>query len=62
MIRHYQVMDRIKARINRVLLVAESSLPERQFRAYRKVVLDEFGKSGLERELEELFQLNEKER
>ena len=62
MIRHYQVMDRIKARISRVLLVAESSLPERQFRAYRKLVLDEFGKSGLERELEELFQLNEKER
>ena len=62
MVTHHQVMERIKSRLNRVLLIGESSLPESQFRAYRKLVLDEFGRYGLERELETLFQLSDKDR
>ena len=37
----------INARVNRVLLVGQSSLPESQFVAFRKLVLDEFGERGL---------------
>jgi len=40
---------------NRVLLVAQAALPESQFRAFRQIFLNEFGKSGLERELERLY-------
>jgi len=61
-VEHYQVMQRIKPRLSRVLLFAESALSEGQFRAYRKLVLDEFGNSGLEKELEELFRFDNKER
>jgi hypothetical protein len=45
----------INARKNRLLLVAEAALPASQFQAFRRVVLDEFGKSGLEKELERMF-------
>ena len=43
-------------RLNRLLLVAETALPPSQFQAYRKFVLDEFGKNGFSRELDRLFQ------
>jgi hypothetical protein len=38
-----------------VLLMAKAVLPESQFVAFRKLVLDEFGEKGLEGELKELF-------
>jgi len=41
-----------------VLLYAEGALPESQFRAYRKLVLDQFGRFG--KELDKLF-LNKKQ-
>jgi len=41
------ILAAINRRINRILTVAESALTERQFRAFRKVVLDEFGYDGL---------------
>lgn len=48
----YQVIiELLNARKNRVLLVAQSSLPESQFKAFRQLFLDEFGKGGLEKEL-----------
>ncbi|MDH4182712.1 MAG: hypothetical protein OEV92_00690 [Nitrospinota bacterium] len=34
-------------RINKTLDFAESSLPESQFKAFRKLFLNEFGDSGL---------------
>lgn len=34
-------------RKRRVLLVAEAALPGSQFQAFRKLLLDEFGESGL---------------
>ncbi len=54
-----QALDRRKSNL---LLVAQASLPESQFQAFRKIVLNEFGKSGLQTELEELFKRNNKER
>jgi hypothetical protein len=38
-----------------VLLVAQSSLPESQYKAFRQIFLDEFGKGGLEKELARVF-------
>jgi len=35
--------------------VAESSLPASQFKAFRQIFLDEFGQSGLEKELVRVF-------
>jgi len=50
-----KLVDAINARVNRVLLYGESSLSETQFRAFRKLVLDEFGRSGLQGDLARLF-------
>jgi len=48
------VMELVNHRVTRILLVAEASLPASQYQAFRKVVLDEFGRNGLARELERL--------
>lgn len=48
------VLVLIKVRLNRLLLVAEASFAEPQFRAFRKLTLDEFGRNGLEGELDRL--------
>lgn len=45
----------IRSRLNRVLTVAEAALEPKRFQAYRKLVLDEFGKSGLGKDLDRLF-------
>jgi len=50
-----QVLKLVNARINRVLLVAQASLEGDRYAAYRKIVLNEFGESGLGKELERLF-------
>lgn len=50
-----KVIDLVNARKNRVLLIAEASLPESQFKAFRKLFLGEFGDKGLEGELFEMF-------
>ena len=39
----------------RVLLVAQAALPESQFKAFRQIFLNDFGKGGLERDLERIF-------
>lgn len=49
------ILKLLDARKNRVLLVAESSLPESQFKAFRQIFLNEFGKQGLEEELARVF-------
>ena len=46
----------INSRLNKVLTIAEASLPASQFQAFRKLTLDEFGKSGLARDLDRYFQ------
>lgn len=45
----------IKTRMKRVLEYGEVALSRAQFAAFRKLVLDEFGRSGLESELERVF-------
>jgi hypothetical protein len=52
----------LNPRLNRVLLILQSSLPEHQFQACRKLVLDELGKSGFMTELETLLQGSRKDR
>jgi hypothetical protein len=54
------ILDLLNARKNRVLLLAQAALPDSQFQAFRTLFLNEFGKSGLERELVRL--LDEKNR
>jgi hypothetical protein len=48
------IMAAINARINKVLLLAEAALPESQFRPFRRLMLDEFGNSGLGKDLDRL--------
>lgn len=45
----------INAHKNKTLLLAESSLPESQFKAFRKLFLLEFGEKGLEGELQKIY-------
>lgn len=45
------LMGAINPHIARVLQYAQAALPESQFRAYRGLVLDEFGRNGLERDV-----------
>lgn len=45
----------INIRLNQLLLVAETALPSKQFQAFRKITLNEFGNNGLGKELERLF-------
>jgi len=40
---------------SKVLLFAESSLPESQYRAFRKLLLMEFGEKGLEGKLQKIY-------
>lgn len=47
-----QITDLVDGHLSRVLLVAEAAMPESQFKAFRKFVLDEFGRKGLVTELE----------
>lgn len=50
----------LNQRKNRVLRYAEAALPETQFRAFRGLLLDEFGREGLEKDLERLAAEREK--
>jgi hypothetical protein len=49
------ILRLINTRVARLLDVAELALPSDRFLKFRKLTLDEFGRSGLERELERLF-------
>lgn len=45
----------LNQRKSRALRLAEASLPPSQFWAFRRCFLDEFGRDGLERDLERLL-------
>ena len=47
------ILPLINARLNRLLLIAQAALPEHQFEAFRRLILDEFGRAGLIRDLYE---------
>jgi len=50
-----EIQALIEARKNRVLTCAQIGMNEFQFTAFRKIFLDEFGKSGLGSDLEKLL-------
>ena len=54
MVRKAEVLKLVHGHVSHVLLVAQASLPSSQFQAFRTVVLNEFGRNGLEGELERL--------
>jgi len=49
------VVRLVNQRLNHVLSFSELAISKEQYPTYRKLVLDEFGKGGLERDLERLF-------
>ena len=49
------ILDRLNERKNRLLLTAQVGLPANQFDAYRKILLDELGRNGFEKDLEEVL-------
>ena len=49
----FNIYDEAK---NRILLYVESSVPPDQFRALRKLILDELGKSGAEGKVRRLLE------
>lgn len=49
------ILDVVNTRKNRALLLAQAALPEHQFKAFRTLLLDEFGQKGLEKELARVF-------
>lgn len=40
-----------------MLRFAEAALPNEQFKAFRKLVLDEFGEQGAQKQVKQLFKL-----
>lgn len=50
-----EIMNLINPHVSRVLTIAQAALPRDQFSAFRKLVLDEFGRQGLEDELYEFI-------
>lgn len=49
------INELINARKNRLLLLAQSSLPEHQYLAFKTLLLDELGNRGLDGDLKRLF-------
>ena len=49
------VLDRLNERKNRLLLTAQVGLPANQFDAYRTILLNELGRNGFEKDLEEVL-------
>lgn len=49
------LLELLNARKSKILLIAEASLPETQFRAFRKLLLGEFGEKGLEGDLQKIY-------
>ncbi len=51
----FDIYDEAK---NKILLYVESSVPPDQFKALRKLILDELGKSGAEGKIRKLLDRN----
>jgi hypothetical protein len=49
------ILEKLNERKNRLLLTAQVGLPDKQFEAYRKILLDELGRNGFEKDLEEVL-------
>jgi hypothetical protein len=55
MVTKEKILPLVNVHVKRILDFAELSMPKDKFLLYRKLTLDEFGKSGLEKELERVF-------
>ncbi len=55
MVTSEQIMKIVNFRVKKVLDLAELSLPQDKFPKFRKLILDEFGQSGLAKELERVL-------
>ena len=49
------IIGKLDERKNRLLLTAQVGLPENQYDAYRKILLDELGRNGFEKDLEQVL-------
>ena len=49
------LLELLNARKSKILLIAEASLPEAQFKVFRKLLLGEFGEKGLEGDLQKIY-------
>ena len=48
MVKKTHIVELVNRRVTDILDVAEAALPPEQFRAFRKVTLNAFGRKGLE--------------
>jgi len=55
MVTKEEILTLINNRVKKILDLAELSLPQDKFQLFRKMTLDEFGKSGLVKELERVL-------
>lgn len=49
------ILEALNRRKNKALTLAEACMPANQYRAFRRMFLDDFGQNGLERELAEIL-------
>jgi hypothetical protein len=54
------IMQLVYCRVKKMLDLAALSLPQDKYQIFRKITLDEFGKSGLEGELERVLRSSER--
>lgn len=60
MVSQDQIVQLVNARVKKILDFAELSLPQDKFLIFRKLTLDEFGRSGLVKELERVMSSTER--
>jgi hypothetical protein len=60
MVNQEHIMQLVNARMKKILHFAELAMPESKFDTFRKLTLDEFGKSGLVKELERVLRSSER--
>ena len=56
------IVPLVNARLNRVLLIAQAALTKHQFEAFRRLILDEFSRAGLIRDLDTILDDGRQER
>jgi hypothetical protein len=55
------MLGKLNERKNRLLQYAQVGMSQSQFEAFRKLLLDELGKNGYEKDLEEVLQHTERQ-
>jgi len=54
------IIQLVNCLVKRLLDIAELSLPQDKYQIFRKITLDEFGKSGFVKELERVLRSQER--